>query len=256
MGQAGALTKREDQPASMVQVPGSSPVTDLLRLAVERGTPVAEMETLVALYERMEASAARKAFFAALANFQQQCPAIPRSSGKGEAERGVVTKAGTTFKYTWSKKDEILRTAGPHMAANGLSHSFDTESDDKFLTTICTIHHIGGHSKSTRVRVPLENPGGMSPQQKVGSAMEHAERYSLTAALGLSTTDQTPDSDDANPETITHEQAVEIDELLQGASVVPSRFLKAFDAATVPDIRATDYAKATEWLRAKTKGAP
>lgn len=236
------------------ETPVGSTVGDLVRVALEMRTPVAELREIVALGAQIEARDARKAFFAAMAAFKKECPPIPRSSSKEKD----VTGSGQQASYTWAKQDEIDRTISPCLTANGLSYSFDTDSDATHMTCVCTVRHDAGHEQSARVRVPLESKAGMSPVQKVGSAMQHATRYALILALGLSTTDETPDSDEANPEKVSEDQATHLADMLRDSAVVPSRFLKYMgleEGQTVADIRAVDYDAAVTAL-SKKKGAP
>ena len=65
------------------------PLTDLLRIAVERGAPVEQLEKLVDLHERMEQRQAARDFSAAFAAFQAECPSIVKNR-----EGKVVTNKG------------------------------------------------------------------------------------------------------------------------------------------------------------------
>ena len=69
-------------------------ITALLQLAVERGTPVAELSKLVDLHERMEARQAAKDFADAMARFQAECPSVKKSSSAKIVTNGGASSMG------------------------------------------------------------------------------------------------------------------------------------------------------------------
>jgi hypothetical protein len=246
-GHAGPLA-RIDRPAGSI--------TELLFMAVEKGTPVAELKELVALHEHMSKRQAHQEFSQAMATFQAECRAIKRSS-----TAKVTTKTGGTYEFTYAELDEIARTINPILAKYGLSYSWDSKVERESLTCICTVRHINGHSETSSLTLPIENPSAMNPQQKVGAALTFAQRRTLSAALGLTTTDASPDTKDADPTPITDDQATHVEDLLaeltkgkppeKGASI-RARFLKHMSAPSIAAIRATDYERAVSALRRTT----
>src|SRR5262245_17228554 len=179
-------------------------MTALLHLAVEKGTPVAELKELVELHERMERRQAEKAFASAMTAFQRKCPQIKRSS---EAE--VTTKSGGKFKYTYAELDEIVRTVGAALAEEGLSYTWDTVADKSLLTCTCIVRHVEGHSVSTKFTLPTDaSSPGMNSQQAMGAALTYARRQSLVAALGLTMTDEDNDGATDYDETLISEDQI------------------------------------------------
>jgi len=103
----------------------SAPVFALFQQALDKGgEAVAAMETLYKLYAAEREHSARLGFSRALAAFQAECPPVPRSS---KAE--ILTASGTKFGYAYADFEQIVETIGPHLRANGLSISFDSETD-------------------------------------------------------------------------------------------------------------------------------
>jgi ERF superfamily protein len=225
-------------------------IVQLLHLAVERGTPVAELKELVDLHERMERRQAEKDFAEAMAAFQRECPQIKKSS-----TASVVTKSGGKYSYTYAELDEIVRTVGPILAQHGLSYTWDTAVDKSLLTCTCVVRHIGGHHVESRFTLPTDaSSPGMNSQQAVGAALTYARRQSLVAAIGLTMTDE--DTDGIDPTPITEDQVTMILDLLQETGANHQKFLEYINATSVSLIRASDFDRAVRALRAKRKVAP
>jgi hypothetical protein len=245
------LAVRDDTPRALATVPdaGASSITALLQLAVEKGTPVAELSKLVDLHERMEARQAAKDFADAMARFQAECPSVKKAS-----TAKIVTKGGASFDYTYAELDQIARTVNPILAKHGLSYTWDTTADEKMLTVVCTVRHNNGHTITSSFILPVESASAMSAQQKYGAAQTFAQRKSLSAVLGLTTTDDDTDAASANPERITEDQALELGDLIRESNTTPSRFFKYLGVNSVADIRAVDYAHAKTTLERKRDG--
>lgn len=224
-------------------------VTDLLHEAVKHGTPVEQLEKLVALQERMEARQAAREFAAAMAAFQAECPSIKKGS-----TAQIVTKSGSKYGYAYAELDDIARTINPILAKHGLSYSWDSKVEKDTLTCVCTVRHAEGHSVTSSFTLPVDNPSAMNPQQKVGAALTFAQRRSLASVLGLTTTDEDTDTE-ADPEPITADQRTELEDLAHEAKVDLPRFLKFMGVETLAEIRAVDYGKAMNALNQKRRAA-
>src|SRR5689334_14217992 len=126
-----AVAPRDDAPRGALAVAADAPVAALLQTAIEKGLPPEQLEKLVGLYERMEARDARKQFFAAMARFQEECPAIPKTSTAEVTSNRTAAK----FRYTYADLDETVATIRPYLIKNGLSYSWDSEvsADGKML---------------------------------------------------------------------------------------------------------------------------
>lgn len=226
---------------------GSGSITALLHLAVEKGTPVAELKELVALHELMSQRQAAQDFAAAMASFQAECPSIKRSSSAK-----ITTRGGGTYDYTYAELDEIARTINPILAKNGLSYTWDTKADDKMLTVVCTVRHANGHSISSSFVVPVESASAMSAQQKYAAAATFAQRKSLSAVLGLTTTDN--DTDGHVTEKITEDQALMLSDMVKETETNLARFCKWLNVEKLPDVRAADWERARSTLERKKGG--
>lgn len=222
-------------------------MTQLLYMAVERGTPVAELKELVALHEHMSQRQAQQAFAAAMAAFQAECPSIKKSS-----TAKFATRSGGDMSYTFAALDEIAATVNPILARHGLSYTWDATVAGGALTCICTVRHCDGFSTASTITLPTDSQSAMSSQQKVGSALTFARRLSLTSALGLTTTDDDVDGrDDGGGAVITDDQVTQLEDLIAELHVDRPRFLKYLGVTALASTPAHKFADALKQLEKK-----
>lgn len=222
----------------------------LVALAIQKGVDVAVLERLVALQERVTERNARASFFAALAEFQERCPEIPKS---GKAD--IVTKSGARFGYSYAPLDGITRTIRPHLKAVGLSYSWDVEPGaEGFLDVVCVLRHVEGHEERARFPVPIGGGGRMSAAQEHGAALTYGKRQSLTSVLGLTTTDDDIDGAvGARVETISREQAADLEALMDEVKADRAKFFRWAGVDTVEKLPKSKYAEAVKIMEAKRK---
>lgn len=223
-------------------------VTELLRMAVERGTPVEQLKELVALHERIEQRQARKAFFAALQAFQSECPSIPHN-----AKAKITTKSGTEYEYTYADLPHFVKTVSPLLSKHGFSYGWNSELHGETLAVECTLRHVDGHSERAKFSVPTANASAMSPQQKVGAAQTYCERLSLASVLGLTTVADDTDASEVDPSPVTDDQATFIRDLISESNTSEKRFLKWMGVTDVSQIKARDYQRAVNALQRKAQ---
>jgi hypothetical protein len=230
--------------AHAVVVHQTSPnaIIDLLQAAVDRGLPVEALERLQALHERVSDRAAATEFARDLATFQQKCPPIAKTS-----TAKVTTKSGAQYHYKYAELDQIARTIAPFLAELGLSYTWDSDLRERMLFCVCTLRHVNGHSISATFTAPVESSAGMSEQQKHASALTYARRQSLIQVLGLTTTE--PDTDGANPEPITQQQADDLRAFIEEVGANLTRFLKWAKIQRLEDLPARDYESAINAIR-------
>lgn len=263
-----SLVRTDGRPLSMSQLeeeagPGSvvaqAPISALLHEAVRRGTPVAELKELVALYEHMEAREAQKLFAAALAQFQKLCPPIKKGS-----TAKITTSTGGEFKYTFAELDDIAAIVNPILAPLGLSYSWDMRLEKDLLTCTCTLRHSAGHAQPAVFACPTTTMNKVSDQQKVGGALTYAKRQSLVQVLGLTMTDDR-DTDGADQKPISPEQLAELEAMFskalesrpdeKKAERFRTRFFTYMGVEFLAEIPAADFKRAVSALR-QTAEAP
>lgn len=235
---------------SVAVTPSVTQISSLVQLAIEKGVPVDVLEQLVALQERVTDRNARGAYFEALANFQDDCPEIPKTK-----KVNFVTRKGGTVNYSYAPLDAIARIIRPHLKMNGLSYSWNVHTDgNKVLNISCVLRHIEGHSEHSVFPVPIETDGKMSDAQANGAALTYGKRQSLLAVLGLTTADTDIDGLEigGGVEKVTAEQAANISDLIDASGLTRERFLKWMNVESIADIPAEYYQRAVDEL---TKGA-
>lgn len=225
-------------------------VSALVRLAIEQQVPVEALERLVALQERVMERDARAAFVQALAAFRQECPPILKTR---ENEQFSVTRNGVRRKARYAPLEDIDRIAGPIAAKHGLTWTWDTRVEGAAMHVGCRVMHVMGHSEVTTVIMPTESKAGSSPQQKYGSAQTYGMRYSLVAALGITTADD--DLDGAataeEVETISDSEAADLQALMDEVGADRGKFLKWAGVTGLSDLPKARLPEAIRLLERK-----
>jgi hypothetical protein len=242
---------REPLNAHIEAAANASPdrVTALVELAISKNVPVKILERLVALKERVEERDARKAFFDAVARFQEECPVINKSQ---TAE--IITKSGARFSYTYAPLEEIARTIRPHLKACGLSYSWNVHSDDgKVLNVACVLRHVDGHEERAGFPVPIDADARMSGAQKNGAALTYGKRQSLLSVLGLTTADTDVDGMEGSGDVVyvTPEQAANLSDLLELHQRDKRRFCTWMRVESLAAIPADRYQFAVDAITGK-----
>lgn len=219
------IVKQPSAPSELATVPATP--ESILQQAIAAKMDPTSMEKLYDLFRQMKADAARAAFSQAMSRFKSTCPAIPRRTPNPQFK--AVDRNGVSRVRMFASLEDIGHTVRAPLAECGLSYRWgDAKIDAGVLTVPCIISHEGGHSESSSVPIVTESKAGCSDQQKFGIAQTYAMRYSLIAALGLTTCDEDDDGNmpaDAG-ETITEEQAANLELAVQGVGGDVKRFLK------------------------------
>lgn len=166
----------------------------LISLALEKGTPMDQLEKLLELKERWDAAQANKSFLAALSNFQKEVPAIQKKKQVSFAGR-----TGGNVNYKYAELGEIDETIKEAMANNGLSKRWEITEDGEKIICTCIISHIDGHKEITTMSSLKDASGNKNEIQSRASAVTYLQRYTLIGALGLTTASEDNDGDGTPP---------------------------------------------------------
>ena len=219
--------------APMIAGPELSPL-QIIQTAVAQGMGPGEIEQLVALQERMERTAAHKAFVAAMAAFKSNPPRILKDS---------MVSFGTT-KYSHADLSTASDIIGAALLEHGLTHTWKTDPLDNGMTRVtCTITHIDGHSESSSMQSAPDAGGGKNAVQAQGSAVTYLMRYTLMAAVGIVAQGIDNDGRAAQQKIvfITTEQAQEIEGLIETHSLDRGKFLAWAGVEKIAEIHAPAY---------------
>ena len=169
-------------------------VEQFISSAIETKVPVETMERLFALRKEVKAEAAKEAFIVAMSTFQAKCPIIKKN-------KDVLNKDKSTLRYSYASLDSIVSQVKEILGANGLSYSTQVKNETGFLTAICTVTHILGHSESSDFKIPIDTEGFMTAPQKYASALTFAKRYAFCNALGILTGEDDADANNVDKKT-------------------------------------------------------
>lgn len=161
------------------QMPAIVDAGALLAKGIEQGLSVDALEKLLNMRRELQAESAKTGFFSALSDFQARMPIIPKSK--------------QAYGYKYADLDMITTAIRPLMAECGLSYTFDSNFDEQGYTITCKIHHVGGHTETTTLRMPLDTKTKMNEVQTVGSLVTYGKRYTLCGALGITSADEDND---------------------------------------------------------------
>jgi len=248
--QSDLVAPKPDAVPAVVVSAAMTETNAMIKLAITEKVPVDTMERLVALAERMTDRAAASEFAGALAAFQGECPSIAKTS-----TANIPGASGGGFSYKYAELDQIVATIRPLLHRRGLSYSWDCKLDGQLLNCMCTLRHVNGHSVTATFTSPTESKAGMSPQQKVASALTFARRQSLVQVLGLTTCDPDTDAALGSPEPITPGQVSNLEAFVRDSGASLTGFLKYMDVASLADIQSRNYESAVTALNQKKRAA-
>jgi len=163
---------------------------DLIAQAVKSKLPVETIERLLAMRRELKAEWAKEQYHAALAVFQSEMPTITKT-------KAVMDRQGKV-RYRYAPLESIVVQVKELLNKHGFAYSVETEQGQAHVTAIMSIHHVAGHSESTRLIMPIETDSYMTAPQRVGSALTYAKRYAFCDGFGIMTADE---DDDANSKT-------------------------------------------------------
>lgn len=224
----------------------------LITLAIEKQVPVEVLQGLVDLQNTVAERNARAAFFQAMTTFRAECPQIKKTR---ENTQFTVTRGGTKRPSKYAPLEEIDKTAGPIAAKYGLIWTWDTHVAEGLMHVVCRVSHVDGHSEVSTVSMPYESKAGSSPQQKYGSTQTYGMRYSLIAALGLTTADDDVDGNapEGSGETITESQAADLEALISDVGADRTKFLRWLQVERLEDLSEQHLQTAINALEEKRK---
>lgn len=233
------------------QLAPSSTPHDFLRMAVERGADMAQIEKFMDLADRWDATQARKAFVQAMTDFKSEPLKILK-----DKHVKFTTQKGVT-EYDHATLASVVETVVQGMAKHGLSHRWTVTQADR-ITVTCVITHQLGHSESVALTASADDSGGKNNIQSVASTITYLQRYTLMAACGLAARDQQDDDGrGAEVEYVDEKQMIEINDLLAAIKEKDPKaeagFLRYMDVEYVAAIRADKYQRAIDVLKQTLK---
>lgn len=180
-----------------------SPTTPMamVQYALANGADMSKLEKLIDLAERWDATQARKAFTAAMAEFKQNPPEILK-----DKHVAFNTSKGIT-EYDHATLGNVVGQIVKRLADVGISHSWKIDQSSRIKVT-CILTHRDGHSEITEMSASADDSGGKNSIQAIASTKSYLERYTLLAATGLATNDDSDDDGRAGGEPAASAKSV------------------------------------------------
>ena len=176
----------------------------LISQAIDQNVPIEHMEKLMAMRRELKDEQAREAFFRDLAQLQAECPVIKKM--KPVKNKDTYGKGGEvipgTLRYRFAPLDNIVEQVKEALQKFGFSYTIQTinEKDPDGQRSVCTVHHVEGHSRESEFWAPVDHDAYMSNQQKWASASTYGKRYAFCNAFGILTGDEDNDAQSCEDE--------------------------------------------------------
>jgi hypothetical protein len=167
-------------------VQASSPMGMMLS-AMQQGASLEQVEKMMALQERWEATEARKAYNAAFSAFKAEAVRIVKN-------REVTD--GPLRGKAYAELHSVVDALTPALSKHGLSASWKlTKDEPTWMEVTCYLRHLNGHEESVSMGGPPDAGGAKNAIQARASTKSYLERYTLKAICGVA---EGGDDDDGN----------------------------------------------------------
>lgn len=196
---------------------------DMVFHVVQSGQPIEVVREMMALSREIKQEQAKEAFNAAIA------------SAKAGIKPVAHNRKGHNNK-TYADFSAYARAIDPVINEHGLSYRFRTEQTDRISVT-CIISHKDGHSEENTLSGPADKSGSKNDIQAIGSTLTYLQRYTLTQALGLASSDDddAASSDDATS-AITAEQVAQIRDKIEAVDADIVKLCARFQVGSLKDM--------------------
>lgn len=211
------------------------------RMASDPNVDVDKLERLMQMRERAIERQAKADFDAAMAEMQPELPAI--------GERGKAVVQGQT-RYTFALWEDINTAIKPVLQKHGFALTFRTDFKDG-ITVTGVLSHRAGHREETSITLPSDSSGSKNAVQAVASSVSYGKRYTAGALLNLTSHGEDDDAYRAAVETITEEQEIQINDMLEATGSDKAKFLKWLKVDSISAIPSKSFDSVMATLRAK-----
>ena len=194
-------------------------ITMIERAARDPACDLDKMQRLLDMRNQAAAQAATVSYMTALSVMQAELPMIQK--------RGAIKDGGGKTRNTYALWEDINETIRPYLAAHGFSMSFRIAEVDNKIAVTGILGHRDGHSEQTTMTLPIDTGAGRNLVQSHASSVSYGKRYTATALLNLTSSDEV--DDDGAGGVISEDQAACITErisvLVDGDAVKYEKWL-------------------------------
>jgi hypothetical protein len=172
----------------------------------------------------------------------------------------IRTKENKQTSSKYAPLEDINVAIDPVLSKFGFGTSAKVIAQtEQSVTVLAELWHRGGHVEEFPLTLPLDNKGIAGTVNKtlphaISSSVTYAKRVAICALLNISTgDDKDGNMEQGGNEPLSNEKAVEIDQLITETGANKEKFLAFMNAESVQTIKARDYGKALNMLKAKKK---
>lgn len=245
-----------EEPSSTASAGALSETADLLsiiaRAARDPDVNVDKMRELFALKRELEADAAKRAFYAALA--------------KAKGEFGPILKTrqvdyphkdgGGRTSYRYEELADIGVVVDPVLSKYGLSYRHKSTQEGPKIKVTCILSHELGHSEENSLEGVEDKSGMKNPNQAIASTVTYLQRYTLKEAVGIGA-GRDDDAAGGEPEDpiITIDDVVYVETLIRDTDSDLAKFLETIEAPSIAEMRVSQFKRAVGLLNRKKRMA-
>lgn len=188
-----------DEPGTTVADYGNGLLAVIERAA--SGAPVENMERLLAMYERVQQLAAKRAFTEAKIAMR---PHLPEITMKGQIIIRDKNNQNKIIQDTpFARFEDLHEVVMPVLTAHGFDLKFKNGlAPDGKVRTTTILEHVLGHEDETFFDLPHDSSGSKNAVQAVGSSTTYGKRYGMISILNLKVVGGDDDGVSALPETV------------------------------------------------------
>jgi hypothetical protein len=234
------IARVEQKQELAVATENTAMVSMFERMASDPNVDVDKLERLMQMRERAIERSAKTDFDAAMAEMQPELPVI--------GERGKA--AG---RYTYALWEDINSQIKPVLQQHGFALTFRTDFKSGISIT-GVLSHRAGHREETSITLPADGSGNKNDVQAAASSVSYGKRYTAGALLNLTSHGEDDDAYRAVVETISDDQEIQINDMLEATGSDKAKFLKWLKVEKVSDIPAKSFDSVLATLRAKEAG--
>lgn len=151
----------------------------LLELAVERSEE--PVKAILELRNTIVKEKAISAYNESMSLLLQEIPVIKKDK--------VVRNKDGSVRYQYSSYENMIKVLNPLLSKYGFSYRFDVKAvDGNTIEMVCFLKHIGGHTESASIFLPLE-VDYLSKVHSIGALLSYGKRYLLSLLLGIAAED-------------------------------------------------------------------
>lgn len=261
---AQAVEHYDAESTNAPAVAGDQFVSMIERVAMDPNLPIERLERMLAMKERMEdrareddERAAKRAYFSAMSKCQAELPVVTKN------------QENTHTKSMYADLAAIEQQAMPIIHKHGFAVSFQPAGYNELgeLQIKWRISHEDGHSESDIAGVPVDGAGSQGKVNKTGtqafgSTATYGRRYLLCMLFNITTGDDKDGNASVPVETITEEQAINLNDLIDvavdeiGANrpAFVQAMLKFLKTDKIENIAAKDYQRAVDSINYSRTG--